>query len=73
MYCIDMYTDIETSTFHTDLNTNRIGHTDQFQAIPAGIGRTNRYKKKVFIFYFLSFVIFEFLLGQNDNLFALTY
>ena len=27
----------------------------------------------LFYFIFLSFVIFEFLLGQNDNLFALTY
>ena len=36
-------------------------------------GNTSWYKKKVFFFFFLSFVIFEFLLGQNDNLFALTY
>ena len=27
----------------------------------------------LFIYLFLSFVIFEFLLGQNDNLLALTY
>ena len=47
-------------------------HTSQFRAIQAGTMRTGRYKKKVF-FFFLSFVIFEFLLGQNDNLFALTY
>ena len=40
----------------------------QFRAIlgvPAGIEN--------FFFFFLSFVIFEFLLGQNGNLFALTY
>ena len=34
---------------------------------------TERYKKKFFFFFFLSFLIFEFLFGQNDNLFALTY
>ena len=26
MYCTDMYTDIETSTFRTNLNTGRTGH-----------------------------------------------
>ena len=69
MYYLDMYTDIETSTFHTSLNT---GHTGQFRAI---LACTRRYRKKLFIylFIFLSFVIFEFLLGQNDNLFVLTY
>ena len=36
MYRIVMYTDIEMSTFRTGLNTDRTGHTDQFQAIPAG-------------------------------------
>ena len=43
-------------------------------------GNTGRYRayqpvqKKVFLFYFiLIFVIFKFLLGQNGNLFALTY
>ena len=35
-------------------------------------GNPGRYRKK-FFFFFLSFVIFEFLLGQNGNLFALTY
>ena len=29
--------------------------------------------EKSFFFFFLSFVILEFLLGQNGNLFALTY
>ena len=51
-----------------------IGRTGQFRAIPADTGRTGRYKKKfVFFNFFLRFVIFEFLLGQNDNLFTLTY
>ena len=36
-------------------------------------GNTDHYRKSFFIFYFLSFVIFEFLLRQNGNLFALTY
>ena len=62
-----MYTDIEISTFRTGLNTG------QFRAIPADTERTSRYKKKFLFFIFLSFVIFEFLLGQNDNLFALIY
>ena len=52
-----------TPLFRTGKNT---GCTGQFRAIPAGT-------KKSFFFFFLSFVIFEFLLGQNDNLFALTY
>ena len=43
-----------------------IGHISQFQAIPTGI-------EIFFFFSFLSFVIFEFLLGQNGNLFALIY
>ena len=42
--------------------TSRTGHV---QAIPVST------EKKIYIY--LSFVIFEFLLGQNDNLFALTY
>ena len=55
--------------FRTGKNTGRIS---QFRAIPTGT------EKKVFFlniyyYYFLSFVIFEFLLGQNGNLFALTY
>ena len=53
-----------TPLFCTGKNTSRTG---QFRVIPTGT------KKKFFIFLFLSFVIFEFLLGQNDNLFALTY
>ena len=57
-------TGIETSTFRIGLNTD---HTGQYRAIPgvsAGIEKS---------FFFLSFVILEFLLGQNGNLFALTY
>ena len=64
MYRIGMYTGIETSTFRTGLNTGRTDHTGQFRAIPAGTEKS---------FFFLSFVIFEFLLGQNGNLFALIY
>lgn len=45
MYRTDTYTDIETITFHTDLNTS---HTDQFRALPTGTGRTDRYRKKLF-------------------------
>ena len=52
-----------TPLFRTRKNTGRTG---QFRAIPAGT-------EKSFFFFFLSFVIFEFLLGQNGNLFALTY
>ena len=54
-----------TPLFRTGKN---IGHTGQFRAIPAGTE-----KKNFFLFFFLSFVIFEFLLGQNGNLFVLTY
>ena len=46
-----------------------------YRPISSNTGRYRAYRpvqKKVF-FFFLSFVIFEFLLGQNDNLFALTY
>ena len=50
-----------TPTFRTGKNTGRTG---QYQAIRAGTK---------FFFFFLSFVIFEFLLGKNGNLFALTY
>ena len=57
-----------TPLFRTGKNTGRIG---EFRAIPAGTGRTGRYRKK--FFFFLSFVIFEFFLGLNGNLFALTY
>ena len=48
--------------------------------ISGNIGRYRAYqpiqKKSFFILFFIfyfSFVIFEFLLGQNGNLFALTY
>ena len=45
---------------------NRISadHIGQFWTILAGTRN---------FFFFLSFVIFEFLLEQNDNLFTLTY
>ena len=59
---------------------------EKIPAIPASYwlyrtisGNTGRYRayrpvqKKVFFFFFLIFVIFEFLLGQNGNLFPLTY
>ena len=61
------HTGNETSTFHTGLNT---GHVS---VIPAHFGqyRPVQKKKKVFLFLFLSFVIFEFLLGQNSNLLVL--
>ena len=67
MYRTDMYIGIETSTFRTGLNTGCTSHTDQFRAIPADTKRTGWNRKKFyflfFIFYVLSFVIFEFLLG----------
>ena len=60
--------------YHTGIETFRIGlntgRTDHVLAIPANFGQ---YQPIQFFFFFLSFVIFEFLLGQNDNLFALTY
>ena len=46
--------------FRTEKNTNRTG------LVPAST-------ENFFFFFFLSFVIFEFLLGKNGNLFALTY
>ena len=55
-----------TPLFRTGKNT---GCTGQFQAIPAGTGK----KFFFYYYYFLSFVIFEFFLGQNGNLYALTY
>ena len=69
MYRTNMYTDIETLTFHTALNT---GCTSHVPVILANFGQYRLVQKKVF-FFFLSFVIFEFLLGQNGNLFVLTY
>ena len=65
IYCIDTCTDIETPMFRTDLNT---GHTNCVPGIPADID--------FFIFfyiYFFKFCNFWILLGQNDNLLALTY
>ena len=66
-----MYTGIETSTFRTGLNTSHV------LAIPANFGKyrpvlgVSAGTEKIFFFFF--FVIFEFLLGQNGNLFTLTY
>ena len=51
-----------TPLFRTGKNT---GHISQFRAISTGID--------FFFFFFLSFVIFEFLLEHNGNLFVLTY
>ena len=73
MYCTRMYTDIETSTFHTGLN---IGRTSHVLAILANSGQYrpvsgNAEKSFFFYFFILSFVIFEFLLGQNGNLLVL--
>ena len=77
MYSTSMYTDIETSTFRTGLNT---GHTSHVPVILANFGQYQPVsgvpagtEKSFFFFFFLSFVIFEFLLKQNGNLFALTY
>ena len=77
MYRIGMYTGIETSTFRTGLNTGHIGHVPaipdnfgQYRPVPDVPANT---KKCFYFLFFLSFVIFEFLLGQNSNLFALTY
>ena len=73
---IPYHTGKQTGTYNPLFRTGKnTGRTGQFRAILASTRRTGRYKKKVFIFllFFLSFVIFEFLLGQNDNLFALTY
>ena len=42
--------------FRTEKNT---GRTSQFRAIPAGTGRTDRYRKK-FFFFFLFIFYFKF-------------
>ena len=47
-----------------------IGCTDLVSTIPANFGQYRPVQKKNF-FFFLSFVIFEFLLGQNCNLLVL--
>ena len=65
-----------TPLFRTGKNT---GHTGLVPAILANFGQYQLVSgvlagtEKSFFFFFLSFVIFEFLLGQNGNLFALTY
>ena len=52
---------------------------EKIPAVPANFGQYRPVPgvpagtEKSFFFFFLSFVIFEFLLGQNGNLFALTY
>ena len=58
MYRTGTYTSIEMRMFRTSLNTDRIGHTGQFQAISTN---TKKKKKKKAFFFFFSFVIFEFL------------
>ena len=50
-----------------------ISYRKKYQPYRSISGNTSRYRKKVFFFFFLSFVIFEFLLRHNGNLFALTY
>ena len=71
--CGTHYTPTHPHTSHnqsnwgiTKTNTDRTRRIGQFRAIPTGT-------KKSYLFIYLSFAIFEFLLGQNDNLFALTY
>ena len=47
-----------------------------YQPISSNTGRYRAYRpvqEKSFFFFILSFVMFEFLLGQNGNLFVLTY
>ena len=46
---------------------------EKIPVVPANFGQYRLVQKKVFFFFFLGFVIFEFLLGQNSNLFVLTY
>ena len=67
MYRTSMYTDIEMPMFRTGLNSSHV------PTISADFGHYRPVQKKVFLFYFFSFIIFEFLQGQNGNLFALTY
>ena len=52
MYHIDTYTGIKIPIFRTGLNTGRIGHTGQFQAILASNERTGWYQKKKAFFFF---------------------
>ena len=57
------------NTGRTDLVPSNFGQYRPVPGVPAGTE-----KSFLFIFFiFLSFVIFEFLLGQNCNLFVLTY
>ena len=68
MYSTGTHTGIETLMFRIGLNTDRTGYVP---AIPANFGQYRPVQKN---FYFiLSFVSFEFLLGQNGNLSVLTY
>ena len=43
MYCIGVYTGIETLTFYIGLNIGRTGYTGQFYAIPAGMRNIGQY------------------------------
>ena len=67
-----MYFSIETSMFRTGLNTNHVSaisaNFEQYWPVPGVLAGTEKN-----FFFFLSFIIFEFLLGQNGNLFVLTY
>ena len=67
-----MYTGIETSMFRTNLKTGHVlaipANFGQYKLVPSIPASTEKS-----FFFFLSFVIFEFLLGQNSNLFTLTY
>ena len=62
-----------TPLFRTEKYTDRTGlvpaNFGQYRPVPGVQAGT----EKSFFFFFLSFVIFEFLLGQNGNLFVLTY
>ena len=65
-----------TPLFRIGKNTGRTGLVP---AVPANFGQYRPISgvpagtEKSFYFIFLSFLIFEFLLRQNGNLFALTY
>ena len=52
--------------YRTGQQSDTLDPPVSYRTVPAGT-------EKSFFFFFLSFVIFEFLLGQNGNLFTLTY
>ena len=57
MYCTRMYTDIETSTFHTGLNTGRVlailANFGQYRPVPG-----DAEKKFLFLFFYFKFCNF---------------